>query len=95
MEVNVKKLVKELQDAGIPVVGCSSNGRIDFSENATDAQKQQAQTILENHDPIWYYEQRQKEYPPIEDQLDYIYHHGLVAWKTNVIDPVKTKYPKK
>ena len=35
-----------------------------------------------------------KEYPTITDQLDYIYHNGIDAWKTDMIDPVKTKYPK-
>jgi len=37
---------------------------------------------------------RLSEYPPIGDQLDYIYHNGLTAWKTNVIKPIKDKYPK-
>ena len=37
---------------------------------------------------------RAKEYPAIADQLDYIYHNGIDAWKTDMIDPVKTKYPK-
>ena len=37
---------------------------------------------------------RQLEYPPIVDQLDYIYHNGLDKWKTDVIDPIKAKYPK-
>ena len=33
-------------------------------------------------------------YPPVEDQLDYIYHHGIAKWKTDIVDPVKAKYPK-
>ena len=37
---------------------------------------------------------RAKEYPAIADQLDYIYHNGIDAWKTDMINPVKTKYPK-
>ena len=41
-----------------------------------------------------YSRSRQLEYPPIVDQLDYIYHNGLDKWKTDVIDPIKTKYPK-
>ena len=45
-------------------------------------------------DPEQYKYQRQQEYPAIADQLDYIYHNGIDAWKTNMIDPVKTKYPK-
>lgn len=45
-------------------------------------------------DPEQYKYQRQQEYPSIADQLDYIYHNGIDAWKTDMIDPVKTKYPK-
>lgn len=45
-------------------------------------------------DPEQYKYQRQQEYPAIADQLDYIYHNGIDAWKEDMIDPVKTKYPK-
>lgn len=41
-----------------------------------------------------YKRDRAKEYPSIQDQLDYIYHNGIDAWKTDMIYPVKTKYPK-
>tara|TARA_R110002051_G_scaffold261830_1_gene321765 strand:+ start:683 stop:1027 length:345 start_codon:yes stop_codon:yes gene_type:complete len=37
---------------------------------------------------------RKKEYPAIEDQLDYIYHNGVTKWKTDMITPIKEKYPK-
>lgn len=36
---------------------------------------------------------RQAEYPPIEDQLDKIYHSGVNAWKAD-IKAIKDKYPK-
>lgn len=45
-------------------------------------------------DPEQYKYQRQQEYPAIADQLDYIYHNGVDAWKEDMIDPVKNKYPK-
>ena len=41
-----------------------------------------------------YKELRAREYPAIADQLDYIYHNGVDAWKEDMIDPVKNKYPK-
>lgn len=41
-----------------------------------------------------YQRDRAKEYPPLPDQLDYIYHNGVDAWKKDMIDPVKNKYPK-
>ena len=37
---------------------------------------------------------RKAEYPSLEDQLDHIYHNGIDSWKTNVVQPVKDKYPK-
>ena len=46
------------------------------------------------YDAKQYQRNRAQEYPSIADQLDYIYHNGIDAWKTNMIDPVKTKYPK-
>jgi len=36
---------------------------------------------------------RAAEYPPIEDQLDNIYHNGVAGWKTT-IKAIKDKYPK-
>ena len=41
-----------------------------------------------------YKEQRAMAYPPLTEQLDYIYHNGIEAWKTDIINPVKAKYPK-
>ena len=34
------------------------------------------------------------EYPDFGTQLDYIYHNGIDKWKTDIVDPVKAKYPK-
>ena len=41
-----------------------------------------------------YSDHRASSYPPISDQLDYIYHNGIEKWKTDMILPVKEKYPK-
>jgi len=41
-----------------------------------------------------YARDRTTAYPSTGDQLDYIYHNGVAKWKTDMIDPVKTKYPK-
>ncbi len=37
---------------------------------------------------------RGRAYPDIGVQLDYIYHNGIDKWKTDIVDPVKAKYPK-
>ena len=46
------------------------------------------------YDAKEYQRLRAQEYPAIADQLDYIYHNGIDAWKEDMIDPVKNKYPK-
>ena len=40
-----------------------------------------------------YTEARRAEYPPLEEQLDKIYHSGVDAWKAD-IKTIKDKYPK-
>ena len=40
-----------------------------------------------------YTEARAAEYPPLEEQLDKIYHSGIDAWKAD-IKAIKDKYPK-
>ena len=41
-----------------------------------------------------YVDHRASSYAPIPDQLDYIFHNGIEKWKTDMILPVKEKYPK-
>jgi len=40
-----------------------------------------------------YTDARKAEYPPLEEQLDKIYHHGIESWRTD-ITAIKDKYPK-
>lgn len=49
---------------------------------------------LKREDPSQYATKRKLAYPPIEEQLDYIYHNGIEAWKTDMINPIKTAHPK-
>ena len=41
-----------------------------------------------------YQRSRLLEYPSYGIQLDYIYHNGIDKWKTDMVDPIKKKYPK-
>ena len=43
---------------------------------------------------VLYKSQRKAEYPDWDVQLDYIYHNGIDKWKTDIVNPVKSKYPK-
>tara|TARA_R100000808_G_C2131721_1_gene140786 strand:+ start:163 stop:477 length:315 start_codon:yes stop_codon:yes gene_type:complete len=41
-----------------------------------------------------YQRDRAAEYPSYGEQLDYIFHHGVAKWKTDIVQPVKDKFPK-
>ena len=46
------------------------------------------------YDAQEYARNRQAEYPDWGDQLNKIYDDGIDAWKTDMVDPIKAKYPK-
>jgi hypothetical protein len=52
------------------------------------------QKIQDEYDNASYDVKRSREYAPISDQLDYIYHNGIEKWKADMVLPVKEKYPK-
>ena len=41
-----------------------------------------------------YARNRQAEYPPWNEQHDKIFHDGVAKWKSEMVQPVKDKYPK-
>ena len=46
---------------------------------------------LEKLDYRW---KRSRDYPNWSEQLEYIYDYGVEKWKTDIVDPIKQKYPK-
>jgi len=65
--------------------------KITLVQSAIDAARV---TLDAEYALVKYKDDRAKEYPNWQTQLDYIYHNGIDKWKTDVVDPVKTKYPK-
>jgi len=45
-------------------------------------------------DSVAYARNRQAEYPDWGTQLNKIYDDGIDAWKTDMVDPIKAKFPK-
>ena len=41
-----------------------------------------------------YARNRSREYPDYGSQLNKIYDDGIEKWKTEMVDPIKAKYPK-
>lgn len=70
------------------------SGNRDYQQFLQDV-KDQGLGIVEGPDITTesYVTLRSKEYPPLEDQLDQIFHTSLIAWKSN-IKIIKDKYPK-
>ncbi len=65
----------------------SSGNKVIFDQTKVDAARVEL-------DKLVYKQQRANEYPDWGTQLDYIYHNGIEKWKTDIVDPVKAKYPK-
>lgn len=54
---------------------------------------QEIKRLQKEYENNQYQRDRAKEYPPIQDQLDTLYHQGYDGWKEE-INKVKEKYPK-
>ena len=84
--------IKRLSDgAFIPV----SEGNLDYKQFKIDVVGIGTTCVVgvDTVTTIDYADARRAEYPPIEDQLDKIYHSGIDAWKVD-IKAIKDKYPK-
>ena len=70
------------------------SGNRDYQQFLQDV-KEQGLSIVIGPDVTTksYAELRKEEYPPLEEQLDKIYHSTLTAWKAE-IKAIKDKYPK-
>lgn len=75
-----------------------SNAILDIDGNQVTVEQSKIDaarvTLDAEYAKIKYKEQRLLEYPNWNQQLDYIYHNGIDKWKTDIVDPVKAKYPK-
>ena len=78
--------------SGDDLVATDESGtEISLDKTALEAEIKKIEAEL---DAVKYQEDRRRSYPSMGDQLDYIYHNGVDKWKTDIVDPVKKKYPK-
>jgi len=54
----------------------------------------EVKSLQAEYDAQEYARKRQAEYPDWGTQLNKIYDDGLTKWKTEMVDPIKAKYPK-
>jgi len=68
------------------------------SEDLTKPTEDEWDTALAKVQSDWtaqeYARNRQAEYPDWGTQLNKIYDDGIAKWKSEMVDPVKAKYPK-
>jgi hypothetical protein len=85
-------------DAQVSITNEDFNQITWHDDNPTNITKEDIETkqaeLQIAYEAKQYQRDRANEYPFIADQLDYIYHNGVTKWKTDIITPVKTKYPK-
>ena len=67
------------------------SGQTPPSEAEIDAEVIRLQA---EYDALDYARKRQAEYPDMGTQLNKIYDDGLTKWKSEMVDPIKAKYPK-
>lgn len=109
MELNIKNFGRDLRAAGLGVISCSSDGRVDFADGTswqpgepedTSAKKAVA-GIIAAHDPAPSYDERRRaEYPPTDEMVVALWER-VVEGRPEASDAlearrqaVKAKYPK-
>lgn len=94
LDGNVSAILKENNGYKLTIPRDPDNG--DYQQFLQDAKTIGIATCVEGPTvgvTTDYKEARQAEYPPLDDQLDKIYHSGVDAWKVD-IKAIKDKYPK-
>ena len=83
------------------IAGCdygAYNGEITSwtkGDKPTESEIQTEMTRLEAEFTTTQYQRdRKTEYPDMGTQLNKIYDDGLTKWKSEMVDPIKAKYPK-
>ena len=76
-----------------------SNGEVVWKEGVTNLPSNseiqaEMDKLQAEYDAQEYARKRQAEYPPWNEQLDKIFHDGVAKWKSEMVQPVKDKYPK-
>ena len=78
--------------------GCLDGTNIDYADGQTPPTEAEIDAevirLQAEYDAQEYARNRKTEYPPMADQLDYIFHNGVDKWKEDIVQPVKDKYPK-
>jgi hypothetical protein len=91
---------KAIYNTHSTVASISGDGKTAFDLNSNPVKLNQdlidveAERLKAEYDAQAYARNRQAEYPDWGTQLNKIYDDGLTKWKSEMVDPVKAKWPK-
>lgn len=68
-DFNAADLITKMQEAGLPVVGVASDGRIDFEDGATELHKLLAEEFFNNYDQAAVDAEKVVVLPPTEEDV--------------------------
>ena len=93
----IDKAIKKINPNAKFTVNAEDYNQITWLDGTTPISKADIEAkIIElqtDYDLKEYQRDRAKEYPPMADQLDDIFHNGIDSWKAS-IQIIKDKYPK-
>ena len=93
----IDKAIKKINPNAKFTVNAEDYNQITWLDGTTPISKADIEAkIIElqtDYDSKEYQRDRAKEYPPMADQLDDIFHNGINSWKAS-IQIIKDKYPK-
>ena len=81
-------------EAAKPLYKQVNNERLEFNDSDYEQAIEDRKNSLLDEYNFGYIQARQEAYPSYGEQLDYIFHNGLEAWKTDIIQPIKEAHPK-
>jgi len=95
MITKLKALQSLLPDVQVIMVDDEISQWLDEREQPTaEAIATEKSRLEAEYNNNQYQRDRADAYPEIGDQLDYIFHNGLDAWKADIIQPIKDQFPK-
>ena len=93
----IEAIVAINPDAQVTIHG-GDYDTIDWMEGTAEISKADIDAKIVELEAEWtaneYARQRQAEYPDWGSQLNKIYDDGVTKWKSEMVDPVKAKWPK-
>ena len=88
---NTHSTVVTICEGDSPEAYDQAGNAVDLDESAVTAELSRLNTEWAG---LEYARARERDYPSWREQLNKIYDDGITKWKAEMIDPVKTKWPK-